>query len=217
MSACAARARGAQGLKGTTTETTEATEMTEAEAHASASGPSESRSSLNQRTVCQDPCFLCLLVFRLSKWEPTRSPQSAEAPDAVCTGYPHSGAAISSFPPTRTNASGSSIRCLASVAVFRGLPSGHLRPPLRIPGPSRRLYTLHSVSVPAFARWELGIPCLSEHLHILHSEFRVFHSLCTPSTQNSRSQTPTGPDSVQEGVLGSYQAEMPRLTTMLPG
>lgn len=133
----------------------------------------ERRSSLNQRTVCQDP--LCFLVFRLSKWEPTRSPQSAEAPDAVCTGYPHSGAAISSFP---------------RLVRMPPAPASAALPQLQPSGPClQATYALRSEYRVPPDLCTPSIPCLSWLLHASHSEFHVFRDICKSSTWNSVSFT----------------------------
>lgn len=77
------------------------------------------------------------------------------------------------------------------------------RPPFRVPPGLCTLSTRNSVSLGAFAHPPLGIPRPSRSLHTLHSEFQ------TPDTR-------WGPDSIREGVLGAYQAEMPRLATIAP-
>ncbi|MEJ1282106.1 hypothetical protein NN561_013059 [Cricetulus griseus] len=133
------------------------------------------------------------------------------SPWHLCTSYPYSCRLF--FLWTCANASSSSIPCLAPDAVIWGLPPGHARPPLRIPG-----------SLPAFAHPPFSVP---PGLCMLSTRNSMSRDLCKSSTRNFESFTffvyspggrhPLGPDSIQEGVLGAYQAEMPRLATMLPG
>lgn len=148
----------------------------------------ERRSSLNQRTVCQDPGSLVLPSLSLVKVGTDAFPQSAEAPDTVCTGYPHSDVAISSPRPPHSceclrlqhplpclscSHLGPAFRPLTPSTPNTGSLPTFVHPPFRVCPDFCTLATRNSVSFGTFAHPPLGIPCPSQPLHTLHSEFQV--------------------------------------------